>query len=540
MKEEREELVKRVFPQLRRLCEKRGVTWGEVDLRWGITDEQRAEGKVLPICLAEIRECRPYFIGILGERYGWVPERIPVELIRREPWLGEHQEHSVTELEILHGVLNDPEMAGHAYFYFRDPAYVEQLPPDKKSEFLEGSTDKEKLRKLKSRIRASGLPIRENYKDPRDLGRLVLEDFIALIDKLFPEGSKPDPLDEEAQEHEAFAQSRFKVYIGRKDYFDRLDEHADGDGPPLIVLGESGSGKSALLTNWVLRYRETHADELVTMHFIGATPYSADWSAMLRRIMRELQRRFGIQGEIPSEPNQLRQAFAGWLHMAAAKGRAIIVLDALNQLEDRDGAPDLVWLPPVIPARIRMILSTLPGRPLDDLKKREWPTMEVTPLNDDERKQLLRDYLAQYRKTLTNAQVERIVLSEQTRNPLFLRSMLEELRVFGEHEKLDERITDYLSAATIPSLFEKVLERYENDYERERAGMVRDAMTLIWASRRGLSESELLELLGEDGKPLPQAVWAPFYVAAEHSFVSRSGLIGFFHDYLRQAVERSM
>jgi hypothetical protein len=32
MQEEREELVKQVFPQLRRLCERRGVTWGEVDL----------------------------------------------------------------------------------------------------------------------------------------------------------------------------------------------------------------------------------------------------------------------------------------------------------------------------------------------------------------------------------------------------------------------------------------------------------------------------------------------------------------------------
>ena len=63
MQAEREELVKRIFPQLRKLCEERGVTWGEVDLRWGVTEEQKAEGKVLPICLAEIRGFRPYFIG---------------------------------------------------------------------------------------------------------------------------------------------------------------------------------------------------------------------------------------------------------------------------------------------------------------------------------------------------------------------------------------------------------------------------------------------------------------------------------------------
>ena len=39
MQEERNELVKRIFSQLRNLCESRGVTWGEVDLRWGIDEE---------------------------------------------------------------------------------------------------------------------------------------------------------------------------------------------------------------------------------------------------------------------------------------------------------------------------------------------------------------------------------------------------------------------------------------------------------------------------------------------------------------------
>ena len=71
MQAERDELVKRIFPQLRRLCEERGVAWSEVDLRWGVTDEQAAEGAVLPICLAEIERTRPYFIGLLGQRYGW-------------------------------------------------------------------------------------------------------------------------------------------------------------------------------------------------------------------------------------------------------------------------------------------------------------------------------------------------------------------------------------------------------------------------------------------------------------------------------------
>jgi tetratricopeptide (TPR) repeat protein len=555
MKEERDELVRNIFPQLRRICERRGVVWGEVDLRWGITDEEKAEGKVLPICLEEIRSCRPYFIGMLGERYGWVPFEIPKELIEREEWLKEHIEKSVTELEILHGVLNNPGMADHAYFYFRDPSWAHSRPRDRQAEFLEGPTIEElryldpqaaeqraekrrqRLAELKERIRNSGLPVKENYRDPKHLGELVLQDFTGLIDRLFPKGSQPDPLDRDAAEHEAFAQSRFRVYLGRQEYFDRLDKHAEGDGPPLAVLGESGSGKSALLANWAEEFRVKHPDVLLIKHFIGATPYSTDWAAMLRRIMGEFKRRFDIQGDIPTEPDKLRSTFANWLHMAAAKGKAILILDALNQLEDRDGAPDLVWLPPFIPPNIRLFLSILPGRPLDYLRKREWPTLEVKPLNLEERKRLIFEYLARHRKSMTTAQTFWIANDAQSSNPLYLRVFLDELIIAGEFARLDAQIEHYLSAGTIPELFEKVLQRYERDYDRERPGLVRDAMTAIWASRRGLTEPELLRILGDDGNPLPQAIWAPLALAAERSLSSRSGLIGFSHDYVRQAVK---
>jgi hypothetical protein len=43
----------------------------------------------------------------LGERYGWVPEQIPQELVEQEPWLAEHLARSVTEPGIFHGVLRE-------------------------------------------------------------------------------------------------------------------------------------------------------------------------------------------------------------------------------------------------------------------------------------------------------------------------------------------------------------------------------------------------------------------------------------------------
>ena len=264
---------------------------------------------------------------------------------------------------------------------------------------------RQKLKALRECIRTSGLPLRENYPNPKALGQLVLADLTSVINRLFPEGSAPDRLDREAAEHEAFARSRERVYIpkvvsegGRKRqvYFDLLDEHARGGGPPLVVLGESGSGSPRCWPTGHFGSRTSHPEDLLIMHFIGATPASADWAAMVRRILGEFNRRWNLKIEIPDKPDALRSTFANALHMAATKGRVVLVLDALNQLEDRDQAPDLVWLPPVLPEGLRVIVSTLPGRPLDDLTKRGWPTLEVKRLEPGERIELIREYLKKY------------------------------------------------------------------------------------------------------------------------------------------------
>jgi len=128
--EERDLLVRKVFPELRRKCRERQVELVDVDLRWGITEKEAQQGKVLPICLAEIDRSRPWFMGFIGERYGWVPapEQFDPAIVQEQPWLEEHRGgKSVTELEILHGVLNNPEMAGRAFFYFRDSKWSKKM-----------------------------------------------------------------------------------------------------------------------------------------------------------------------------------------------------------------------------------------------------------------------------------------------------------------------------------------------------------------------------------------------------------------------------
>ena len=208
MQAEREELGKFIFPELRKFCREREVEFIEVDLRWGVTEEQSQHGETLAVCLAEIEHCRPYFIILLGERYGWVPGVFPNAVMEDNPWLAELKDRSVTELEILHGVLNNPAMAQRTTFYFRDPHYLDKIPARQRADFKsENKTAAKKLADLKQRIRQSGLPLVENYPDPHSAAIRIGAELRLAIEAEFPTGEVRDRLAEEAAGHEIFAKS---------------------------------------------------------------------------------------------------------------------------------------------------------------------------------------------------------------------------------------------------------------------------------------------------------------------------------------------
>ena len=121
MQRERDVLVRQTFPALRSRFRSRGVELREVDLRWGITRAQAESGEIVPICLAEIDRCRPFFIGLLGERYGWIPtdDALPDRMRDSYPAIAAALGRSVTELEIIHGALAASPTA-EVFFFERD------------------------------------------------------------------------------------------------------------------------------------------------------------------------------------------------------------------------------------------------------------------------------------------------------------------------------------------------------------------------------------------------------------------------------------
>ena len=561
MVDDRNELMSHVWPALRKVCHARGVEFVEVDLRWGITEEQSQRKETLRHCLAEIKRCRPYFIGLLGERYGWVPgkEAYSQALLDEEDWLtSEVAKRSITELEILHGVLNDPDMAGRSFFYLRDPKYLHAQGSDYRAENdLDASRQSALKEQVKLVCQAKHIPLREDYADPRSLAALVLDDLTAAIDAEFPPDTVPDVWAREDRDHEAYSRSRrTEFYVGRDSYFDRLDAFArDGaEGYGLILLGESGGGKSALLANWVTRWRQANPEDFIFQHYIGSSSMSAGHLSLMRRLMVSIVRWCGDDGapedlsseekKIPAKAEEIVKVFPDYLNRLVVKAKqkgvsAVIVLDALNQLEDREGGRLLAWLPYRLPGELRLVVSTLPGDTFNALQPRGWPALTVEPLTAEERVQLISRYLAHFSQGLSDARARKIAAVAAASNPLYIKTLLDDLRVTGAHDRLDVQIEDYLQAVDIPALLGKIFTRYERDYERDRPGLVREAMSLLWAARRGLTEPELLEVLKPIGQErLPAALWSPVRCALEDGLVDRDGVLAFAHEHLRMAVNR--
>ena len=148
MHAERDYLVKNVFPELSAWCEDRKIRLIDIDLRWGVSEADATQNKrVVQVCLDRIDACRPFFIGFMGQRRGWVPNEndINSETYNRFPLLLERHysgSASVTEMEILHALIDplhngirrlaegktqNAEAVEHAFFFLRDPGYLENI-----------------------------------------------------------------------------------------------------------------------------------------------------------------------------------------------------------------------------------------------------------------------------------------------------------------------------------------------------------------------------------------------------------------------------
>lgn len=416
MHAERDHLITVVFPELRERVERLGLEFFDVDLRWGVP-EQNADGEkanAWAYCRQWIERVEPLFVCILGQRYGWIPEAKDFK-DNSDQARQAALPRSITDIEVRYAVLNDHRKP-RSYFYMRETpvpsppanATIEQLKLY--DEFVDAPKQLARLGALKAEIRQCGRPVR-NYKcrwtgqgfdDLDAFGRCVLADLwsgvlrdaryvsqevwrLALgadpsADSRYTDESQPmpqelcekivalarpvpvSPLDTERQQMKAFAESRLKGFQGRAAELSQLTAflRSSGEGTPrlAVVAALPGQGKSALLAK--LSTLLDQSSTVLITHFVGAAECSSSALHLVKRLLDELDRS-GIKwpdGGIDDDPQcdmeSLRKRLAERLGQYAGERRIVLLIDALNQLSD---GHDLLWLPRQYGPCVRIVVS---------------------------------------------------------------------------------------------------------------------------------------------------------------------------------------
>jgi len=535
---EREVLIKKIFPEIKAICRAKGITVTEVDLRWGITDEEAVLGRIVRTCMEEIDRCRPYFIGFLGGRYGYIPDYIEISkdayLLNDYPWMEEaiFDELSITEMEFRYGGLDEQGKykvgAGEGLqpqplFYFKKTAQANEDTP--------------RIDDLRNVILQKGIAVQE-YANAEEFGKMVYDDFLALIARDFPDAQEETELDRIRAYHRSFAESRRRSYIPNMQYVKTLNEwvkpltqipnsEENSYATNMVVQAMSGSGKSALLAFWTEQFRKRNPNVLIIEHYVGIGSNTESHFEAITHLLHEIKQHTRIEAEIPKNPGELERSVAQWLGYLKTQP-TLWVIDGVNQLSEH--AQRLGWIPQIIPSNFKILLSTTDNNHANQLNNRGWQLLHVQLLSEREREALTVRYLSEYRKSLPAELVKQIAVNEKTAIPLFLCVLLEELRLHGQHESLSDITQQLLSSNSIDDLFQEVLHRLESSFGVEA---IQKVMTNLWVSRYGLNEDELSEVC-----QISRIRLSGLISAFDYHLLRKNGTFSFFHDYLRNAVHQ--
>lgn len=496
MQSERDIIRKQIVRKLQEELAEYHVSIQVTDLRWGVdtfnVDEGEREAKVLHVCLDAIQNSRPYFIALLGERYGWLPSSSSMENIKRtlskeeQQALGDLSDSmSVTEMEILFGALGNQDLMPHSFFCFRNPVSYDDMPNDKKSLFVDSLSTKEEVRKnavrlekLKKRIEteceAAGLEKNiinydaqwiekggtgkfdhlESFAD--QLYSLIYDDIVSDLEA---KNADFDDCQRDAEFNRflTFVESHTEDFQGRKPLIDKLSKFFLESRELSLVLngitgcflaGFSGCGKSSLFSVLYQHLTEVAPQHsfYILAHAAGITPQSVIVEKMISAWCLQMKRTLDddIEEDIDEEESsynrvsELIDEFKRLISRIQVRGlQPIVLIDSLDGFESNNIIKDFDFLPYNVP----FICTTQPGYADDIIKKH--PSYQSYNMDDftlDDAQQVVTSVLKKnYKELPENLQKQLLGITKADghpayESPLWLRMALDILMELGEED----------------------------------------------------------------------------------------------------------
>lgn len=342
----------------------------------------------------------------------------------------------------------------------------------------------------------------------KSLAARIIDDLKRLISQHFPRRAEliaKTGLDEELERQERFIVARSEGFVSRPGDFAPLDSYVAGSSSrPLAIGAPRGSGKTTLLANWINGIDNSLTRDTgrsVHFRFAGANEGSATIDSVLTSLLAELRAIGKLRESVPEDPADLRRHLPDLLRSAARNGPIAVVIDGIDQIDGADR--DMGWLPEELPTGVKLIVSYALG---DGEVNVLWNKLRATgrvlhssvsPFSLEDRRRLVGGYLARYLKDLDDDDLEALVHIKGAGIPLFLGVVLHELRVFGSHDAIADKIgADF--GETPESAFAAVLRRLESDPPYASVPtlpIVARLFGFLSHARAGLSMEELVQLI---------------------------------------------
>ena len=234
----------------------------------------------------------------------------------------------------------------------------------------------------------------------------------------------------------------------------------------------------------------------------------------------------------------MREELDQHLRSATPEQPLILFLDALDQLSDADGGRLLNWIPlGQLPPHVKLVVSCLSdrakddpaGQPFAELTRRQLPAenfINLDALSEAEARTLLFDrWLHQAGRTVSPDQrrtIEQRLTSPVCRQPIYLKLLFEEARLWRSYDAAPSW------ARMCPALLKQLFDRLSQPANHGPL-LVERVLGYLAASRHGLAENEILEILFADpeykagARSRPPNRTAMSCPPARHAFPSRSG-----------------
>jgi hypothetical protein len=525
MSDERDVLTRHVFPTLRKEYEDLDIEILDIDLRWGVKKEQQ-KGETIATCFQCIDQCSPYFIGILGNRYGWIPEVIPERILEENGWLSENKSRSITELEIQYGALhaNLKGDSNKKFFYFRGS--------DEHDEPIQLTELKNKIRE---HVSEDGISLYDGYQSIEEFRDQVTKDLSNMIEKEYSLRANLDELSLTKAKQESYIEKQTRFYIENEQDQD-LDRFLQGQEKAVFLTGKSGIGKSSLIANWLskLQQNSTHENGRLLYHFVGADLENSTAVKIYQRLIRQLANDYQLELELNSTKlTDLRTTFFKALN--EVKDNLVLVIDALNQIEG-SGAESFLFDLRSIPRNVKVIVSAAHQELKRTAISQMWNTLEIQPLQDGVKKELIRQYFNRYQKNFDPDYIDQIAALPFADQPLYLTKLIEEIRLYGDHDTLGEKIAEYGQTLSTLELLKKIVLRIEKDYKIHQLNLPKKILSILYLVKYGMTESQLRGMIIE--KELLPIEWVPFFINIQTFLLQTSGRFTLFHDEFREVIKQ--